>query len=197
MVDADPRLWGSTVNDIPVLGGLAWFEGVSRPEELEVLGAIGSPHFRREMVRCAEAMGVRFGRLIHPTAQISSRAAIGPGCVVLAGAVIENRARLGSHVVVNSLSFVGHDVQVGDFSILAPGALLAGGTHLGEGVDFGIGAATRQNVHIGEGAVVGGNAMVIEDVPADAVVVGVPARILRHHVPAWASRTRRDNEEAE
>ena len=42
-----------------------------------------------------------------------------------------------------------------------------------------MGAKVLGPVRIGRGAIVGANAVVLHDVPAGAVVVGIPARILR------------------
>ncbi|MBK5289954.1 MAG: hypothetical protein JJE46_15985 [Acidimicrobiia bacterium] len=44
-------------------------------------------------------------------------------------------------------------------------------------VAIGTGAKIIGPVTIGEGAVIGANAVVVDDVPAGAVVAGVPARI--------------------
>lgn len=49
---------------------------------------------------------------------------------------------------------------------------------IGDGVDIGVGAVILGSITIGKGAVVGANAVVLEDVDAGAVVVGVPARPL-------------------
>jgi acetyltransferase-like isoleucine patch superfamily enzyme len=54
---------------------------------------------------------------------------------------------------------IGHDVWIGDGAMIAPG------------------------VKIGHGAIVGARALVLEDVPAYAVVVGQPARLLRYRLP--------------
>ena len=50
---------------------------------------------------------------------------------------------------------------------------------LGTDVDVGAGAVILGRVHIGDGSVIGANAVVITDVPAGALAVGVPARIVQ------------------
>ena len=53
-------------------------------------------------------------------------------------------------------------------------------TIIGNDVWIGANAVLMQGVIIGDGAVIGAGAVVTHDVPAYAVVVGVPARILRY-----------------
>jgi acetyltransferase-like isoleucine patch superfamily enzyme len=49
-----------------------------------------------------------------------------------------------------------------------------------EDADIGVGAVVLPGVTIGRGAIVGAGAVVTADVPAYAVAVGVPARVLRY-----------------
>jgi acetyltransferase-like isoleucine patch superfamily enzyme len=51
--------------------------------------------------------------------------------------------------------------------------------HVGHNVWIGYGACVLRGVSIGDNSVVGTNAVVTRDVPADAVVGGVPARVIR------------------
>lgn len=52
---------------------------------------------------------------------------------------------------------------------------------IGNRVDIGAGACVLGNVTLGDGCVVGANAVVLMDVPAGGVAVGVPARVIRVH----------------
>lgn len=50
---------------------------------------------------------------------------------------------------------------------------------IGNNVFIGAGARVLGGVRVGDGAIVGANAVVVDDVPAGATVVGIPARVLR------------------
>ena len=49
---------------------------------------------------------------------------------------------------------------------------------IGDEVFVGAGARVLGDIHVGDGARVGANAVVVNDVPAGATVVGIPARLL-------------------
>ena len=50
---------------------------------------------------------------------------------------------------------------------------------VGSNVWVGYGACILRGVRVGDNAIIGTNAVVTRDVPANAVVAGVPARVLR------------------
>jgi serine O-acetyltransferase len=49
---------------------------------------------------------------------------------------------------------------------------------IGNGVEIGAGASILGAIHIGDGARIGANSVVLKDVPAGAVAVGAPARVI-------------------
>ncbi len=53
---------------------------------------------------------------------------------------------------------------------------------LGNGVFIGTGARILGDVHIGDNSIVGANAVVLHDVPANCSVAGIPARILHQNI---------------
>ena len=104
-----------------------------------------------------------------------------------------DRCMVGNAVIGNYCSF-GPDVKIGqsqhsidyittfqkisskniDFSLITEPAIID------SDVWVGANAVVLQGVHIGIGAVIGANAVVSHDVPPYAIVVGVPAKILRY-----------------
>jgi len=96
--------------------------------------------------------------------------------------------RLGRRVIVEHQGAIvihGHST-IGDDCILRQGVTLGNKTldrpfeapTLGRRVNVGAGAKILGAVTIGDGASIGANAVVLKDVPAGAVAVGVPAKIL-------------------
>lgn len=89
----------------------------------------------------------------------------------------------GVELVHGGLAVVIHDhAVVGDRTRIYPGVVL-GGRHgrgapvIGPDVFIGVGAKIPGGVTVGAGAEIGANAVVINDVPAGALAVGVPATI--------------------
>ena len=168
----------------PLLGDDHHLPGLLKAGVLKAflgVGAVsmGGLRLRARLYQRIITMGFRMATLIHPRAMVSSRAILGEGEVVMAGAVVNGGAQLGDNVVVYSGAVVEHDVVVGRHSHLSPGVLLAGGVTLGEGVFVGIGAVVIQGVSIGAWSTIGAGSVVLKDVPPGSTVVGVPARIIK------------------
>jgi sugar O-acyltransferase (sialic acid O-acetyltransferase NeuD family) len=178
----DDRQAGDRVGSLTVLGGIDWLEGHS--DVLAICG-IGDPAVRRNVVRRAAEQGARFHTIVHPAALLTGRVELGPGCLVTAGCILTNEIQLGSHVHLNLAATVSHDCRIGDYATLAPGVHLAGNVTVEPGVDIGIGASVIQQRRIGAGAIIGAGAVVTEDIPPDAVAVGVPARVVKTRSPGW------------
>jgi serine O-acetyltransferase len=109
-------------------------------------------------------------------------------------------AKIGRRVVFeHQHGIVVHgDTVIGDECIIRQGVTLGirrlerlgDAPVLGRGVNVGAGAKILGKLTIGDHAEIGANAVVLEDVPAGAIAVGVPARITRRRPPE-APRSRR------
>lgn len=153
---------------------------------LRAICCVTTPEYRRRVVTEAMAAGVgQFATLVHPTALVSGRAQLAPGCLVNKRATIDSGSRLQAHVKVGTGAHIAHDNCIEAFASLAIGVVTGGFVRLGEGSYLGLGAIVLPQVTVGRNAVVAAGAVVTEDVPDHCLVAGVPAAVKRTGIPGY------------
>jgi UDP-perosamine 4-acetyltransferase len=184
-LDADAALAGTTVGGLPVLGAVNLLPKLRQQQKVRAaVVAIGDNRARAGYAQLLREQGFELITAIHPSAIVSLTARLGVNVVVAAGAVICTEAVVGDSAIVNTAAIVDHEVQVGAATHISPGVCLAGRVRVGPSVFIGIGAQVIPCLSVGEGATVGAGAVVIQDVPAFATVVGVPARVVKVSPPS-------------
>ena len=138
------------MNVPPVLGALflAWelhwlFAASDQAPPGQVVVAIGNPALRQTWQQVLEQVAAPLGVVLHPRAIVSTTAQIGPGSLVLAGAVVNANACPHTGVLVNSGAVVDHDAICAAYSQLGVNAAMAGGSRLGPLVCLGPGEVLR------------------------------------------------------
>ena len=126
---------------------------------------------------------------------IGDESRIGAFVEIQRDVVVGRRVRIQSHtficsgVQVDDDVFVGHNVTfINDRYPTVEGARTGSWTLeptvVKRGASIGSGAVILCGLTIGEGARVGAGAVVVDDVPPGALVVGVPAKVIRHQASA-------------
>jgi UDP-2-acetamido-3-amino-2,3-dideoxy-glucuronate N-acetyltransferase len=147
---------------------------------------------------CAQAIvfaGSRIGRgtIVGDQAFVRERSVIGEGCVIGRGATVDcdvtigARVRIQTQVYVTAFSVIEDDVFIGPCAMSTNDDTMARrlphepmrGATLRRACRIGGGAVLLPGVEVGEEAFVAAGAVVTNDVPPRALVMGVPARVVR------------------
>jgi acetyltransferase-like isoleucine patch superfamily enzyme len=101
---------------------------------------------------------------------------LGFNCEVFSAARVE----IGARTLLAAYCYViggDHDWKDATRPVLEQ-ARRAAGVRIGEGAWLGAGAKVLDGIAIGDGAIIGAGAVVTADIPAAAIAVGVPARVV-------------------
>ena len=174
-IDLEPV--AGELNGLPVVGT------ADVPADAAISITIADASVRRRIDAEMTAAGRSFVSIVAPTCIFRGPSRIGEGAILCDHVVITSNVVIGRHFQANLFSYVNHDCVVGDFVTLAPRVCINGNTVIEDDVYVGTGAVLKQGtpdkpLRIGRGAVIGMGAVVTKDVPAGAVVVGNPARVL-------------------
>lgn len=125
---------------------------------------------------------------------ILAQARIGRDCNINAHCFVENDVVLGDRVTVKCGVYLWDGLRVADDVFIGPNATFTNdrlprskqypesfpNTVIERGASIGAAAVILPGLTIGAGAMIGAGAVVTHDVPARALVVGNPARIVRY-----------------
>lgn len=160
-----------------------WLRALVRPRVVRfagVLARLGEEQKRADLCatlgRCGEGVSIKLPLHIEAPAKVSigRDASLNPFIHIWGhgGVEIGDRTMIASHVAIISLT---HDPD----SPHMHASLVSGPVRIASDVWIGAHAVIMPGVSIGAHAVVAAGAVVREDVPAYAVVAGVPAAVVR------------------
>lgn len=124
---------------------------------------------------------------IEPGAIIREQVEIGDHAIIMMGAIINIGAIIGEGTMIDMGAVLGGRATVGKNCHIGAGTVLAGVIEppsakpviIEDDVVIGANAVVLEGIKVGKGAVVAAGAVVIEDVPPNTVVGGVPAKKIK------------------
>jgi len=143
---------------------------------------------RRLELQIAPRGRIEFGRFVwlgHGTkirchegvVEIGAKTVLGQECTISA----YNRVRIGEQcVIADRAMFIDFDHGVVEVERpIRRQGIYTREVEVGSNVWIGYGACILRGVRVGDNSIVGTNSVVTKDVPANAVVAGIPARVVR------------------
>lgn len=93
--------------------------------------------------------------------------------------VVAQYAKLGKFVTLNRNVSIGHHTELGEYTSVNPGCNIGGYCKIGKNVVIGMGATVFNQIEIGDNVIIGGGSVVTKSVPANSLVYGVPAKVVK------------------
>lgn len=157
----------------------------ARPTTLQVILAYPGVHalWGHRISHWLWGRGARVAaRVLAELTRILTGVEIHPGAVLGPGLFIDH----ATGVVIGETAEVGEDVTIYHGVTLGGSGKETGKRHptIGDRVVIGAGAKVLGAIKVGSDSRIGANAVVVKEVPSDAVVVGVPGQVIGRTRPA-------------
>jgi sugar O-acyltransferase (sialic acid O-acetyltransferase NeuD family) len=185
-LDDNASLWGKLIHGVKVLGPLETVRGLG---DCFLVNGIGAPtnFWKKEAIISRTGVTLeRFETIVHPSASISTTARLGRGVVIFQHVVVTSNVHIGNHVIILPNSVISHDDVIGDYTCITGGVCISGQVQVGASCYVGTNSTIIGNITIGDQCLVGMGSVVLDSVAPNSVVVGNPARFLRHTVTSGA-----------
>ncbi len=182
-IDDNPDFQGKYIRDIPVLGGIDMLQSLKNDMGIEaVYCPLGNNHLRTKFLKLSQELGYKTPSFVHNSVVISPNVTIGNGVYILLGTTIMPHTTIDDFVMISMGVHVAHHVHLKTGTFLSTGCNFGASIIAKEYSYCGIGSTIMTGIHsLGTNCLIGAGAVVIKDVPDNAVVAGVPAKILKYH----------------
>jgi UDP-3-O-[3-hydroxymyristoyl] glucosamine N-acyltransferase len=111
---------------------------------------------------------------------IGNNVEICPNSAIARGSL--SNTTIGDQTKIDALVSIAHNVQIGRSCLLTEGAIVGGSAKIGDECWLGLNCTIKQKVKIGNNVLVAAGACVLQDVPDQDIVAGVPAKSIKDKV---------------
>jgi sugar O-acyltransferase (sialic acid O-acetyltransferase NeuD family) len=151
------------------------------PQEFDIFVAFSGQQLsypRSNKVRDLLDKGFTLPSYVSSYAFIASDAIIGNNVMIFEHNTIQSEVTIGDSTILWSGNHIGHQTSIGEGVFISSHVCIGGRTKVENNCYFGMNSTVRDQVTIGENTVVGSNSYVHRDFAGNAVIFGVPAKVL-------------------
>lgn len=171
------------VNGIPIIGKLKEFKKLDDYGIKNVFCPIGENILRCELLAQAQKLEFSTPNYFHSSSIIASECHFGKGVYILPGTIIMPFVTIENFVMISMGAKVAHHTILENGVFISTGVNVGASIHIQENAFLGIGCTIMTGVKtIGKNSIIGAGAVVTKDVPDNAVMAGVPAKIIRYNL---------------
>ena len=169
------------VNGLPILGGIDWLEDY---EGNVAICIVNNPQTKRGIIsRLAYNPKLEYPIIKNKDSIYLGFIEYGTGTIIAQPYnYLTVNIKIGNFVWINTRSDIGHGVEIGDYTTIFTRVNIGGDVKIGSDCVIGSGVTIKPAVTIGNNVTIGAGAVVVKDVPNDVIIVGNPARILKHKI---------------
>ena len=178
--DDDVDLHNSKVNGIEVPGKV--IDALSLPKSTAIFVPIGNNPIRVKLLKKFEENGFEIPSYIHPQTIIHPSVKIGKAVYILPGTNIMPLSVIGDYSMISMGVNIAHHTIIEEACFFSQGSNIGASILLETLAYVGISATLMTGLKtVGRNSLIGAGAVVIKDVPENAVMAGVPAKVIKYH----------------
>ena len=166
--------------DKPLINSANWLQALKHLDIKYVLVTTPDPKQRFNQINQVREDKLKLINAIHPTALIMEDAIVGENVIMHARVFVGYRAEVFSGTIIDTGAQVDHHNVIKECVTINPGVVTAGNVTIGRFTKVHTGTIIINRKRIGENSILGAGTVIIDDVPDNVMVAGVPGRIIKH-----------------
>lgn len=176
--DDNVTLHGKKISNIYIKGSIK--DAINNESKCAVFAPIGNNMVRNKILIEFEKNGFEIPSFIHSETSIHPSVKIGKAVYILPSTNIMPLTVIGDYTMISMGVNIAHHNTINEGCFFSQGSNIGASIYIKEKAYIGINATLMTGVKtIGSNCLVGAGAVVIKDIPDNAIVAGVPAKILK------------------
>jgi sugar O-acyltransferase (sialic acid O-acetyltransferase NeuD family) len=172
---------GNSYSSIEVLGPVKKMKSLQKFGINTVFAPIGDNETRVRLLSKARNLGYETPCFIHPLANVHHTVKKGIAVYILPRTNIMPHTTISDFVMISMGVNIAHHVKIKRGCFLSLASTVGASINMNEKAFMGMASVIMTGVaNIGKNSIIGAGAVVISDVPDNAVVVGVPAKVIKY-----------------